>query len=221
MSFSDQETTRLREAFTSLARGAVARPDCPEPERQAARGELPAAEIQNLVDHTAGCPSCAEDWRLAHQLAPEAKPSVANPPTKQSQSGFSWWLAAAAAVLLVFVSVPLWRASTPVDSPEAIRAPGESAAIRSLIPDDDVLSRADCILRWSSGPYPMSGYNLLVSTESFDVLIRREGLEEPTYRVPPETLDQVPPGGKILWQVEAIGPTNRRLVSPTFVHHLE
>lgn len=223
MNFSDQEATRLREAFASLSQGAEGRPDCPEPERlwQAANGDLPAAEIQSLVDHTAGCASCAEDWRMAHELAPKAEPTVAAFPTKRPQPRPTWWLAAAAALLLALVSAPLWRASTPVDSPETVRTPGDSVAILSLIPDDGVLSRDDCVLRWSSGPAPVVAYKLLVSTESFEVLTRQEGLEEPTYRVPSEVLRQVPAGGKILWQVEAVGPADRRFLSPTFIHRLE
>lgn len=212
----------MREAFASPARMAQARPDCPEPEGlwRGATGELRVTEIRDLIDHIAGCPSCAEDWRLAHEMSPRRETPVTGFPARRSQPRFTWWLAAAA-VLLVFVSTPLWWDTVPVDSTDAVRAPGGSAAIQSLLAADVVLPRSNCILRWSAGPAPVGVYNLLVSTESFDVLVREEGLEAPTYRVPPNALERVPPGGKILWQIEVIGTADDRLVSPTFVQRLE
>ncbi len=113
MSFSEGAITRLRDAFASLAPTAEARADCPEPERvwRAAAGEVPSAEIRALVDHTAGCPSCAEEWRLARELVPNVQGSVANFPVERRAPRSGWWLAAAAAGLLVVAGVPLWRAS--------------------------------------------------------------------------------------------------------------
>lgn len=222
MSFSDQETARLRKAFASLARTAVAEPDCPEPERiwRAAAGELPA-EVQDLVGHIAGCPTCAEEWRLARELIPDAQPSVASLPASLPRYRSRRWLAAAAALVFTLVGVQLWRASIPTKPPDTVRAAGDPVPVESLLGEDVVLSRSDCSLRWTSGGDWVLTYDLLVATESFDVLVRAEGLAETAYRVPREALDQVPPGGKILWQVEAIGPSGHEVVSPTFVHRLE
>jgi len=224
MSFSDEEIGRLREAFASLARTAATTTNCPAPETlwRAAAGELPA-EVRDLVDHTVGCPSCAEEWRLARELISNAPSSVADLPVDLSQSRSGWWLAAAAAAVVVVVGVPLWRATVPGGPPDAetLRAPGDFLTVESLVAEDVVLSRTSCDLRWTAGAEPGLTYDLLVATESLDVLIREEGLEEAAYRVPAEVLDGVPPGGKLLWQVEAIGLSGSRVTSRTFVHRLQ
>ena len=85
MSFSDQEISRLREAFASQAHEATERADCPEPERlwQATHGELPTAEIQDLVDHTAQLP----ELRRGLAVGPTSWRSRGNPPSGNSQLG--------------------------------------------------------------------------------------------------------------------------------------
>jgi len=221
MTSLENEIARHRRAFASLARRAVVGSDCPAPERlwEAVGGLLPAEEIRELVDHTASCASCAEDWRLAHELAPEAGDTVASFPATSTRHYYRWGLAAAA-VLVALIAVPLSRDRIPVDSQETVRAPAGPGVIRSQIEPGAVLSRDDCVLSWSSESEPMGGYDLLVATGELEVLIRETGLAESSYRVPAEVVSLVPGGGTILWRVEATLAAGRRVGSPTFVHQL-
>jgi len=64
------ELAILRRAF---AHGPASppRPEiCPSPGTlwSAFHGELSPAELRQIVDHTAVCPACDEDWRLALQM---------------------------------------------------------------------------------------------------------------------------------------------------------
>jgi hypothetical protein len=64
------EADTLRRALAALGDAARAREDCPDPARiwQAVQGESTLGETRSLVDHTTGCPACAQAWRLALDL---------------------------------------------------------------------------------------------------------------------------------------------------------
>ncbi len=211
----------LREAFAALAERARPRPDCPEPERlwDAAAGQLPATQARQLVDHTASCPSCAEAWRLARELgrhAREGRPAVGS---ALSRGGWRWAAAAAAAVVLALVGVQLWW-TRPVGGPPAEYRDPDIETIRSLLTDGAFLPREEFRLRWEAPP-DAARFDVLVMTEELEVISRTRGLETPEYRVPDAQLEALPPGTRVLWQVEAVLEDGGSAVSPTFVNRLE
>jgi putative zinc finger protein len=68
-----REIASMRRAFRRSA--APPKPEsCPAPATiwAALHGELSLSEVRRIVDHTADCAACAEDWRLALALEDEA-----------------------------------------------------------------------------------------------------------------------------------------------------
>jgi Putative zinc-finger len=102
----NDEPERLAALFRSLGANAGVREDCPPAERiWAAIGrELSAGERAAIVDHLAVCPTCAEAWRLAMALGQER----VSAPSRRLAARPTWWLAAAAALILA-TGVVLWR----------------------------------------------------------------------------------------------------------------
>lgn len=210
----------LKDAFAALSEGAVPRDDCPPPERlwDTLQGELSDDERRDVVDHLASCPTCAEAWRLARELVPDASQPLA-------RRGYTrFWqhpvLAAAAAGGLLLVGIGIYRASISGSEPEPGFRTGAQDEIRSLLPEAEPLSRDNCVLRWTSGP-DGTRYDLQVTTEDLKTVITARSLEAPEFRIPEENLMDVEAGGKLLWQVRAILPDGERLDSRTFVSVLQ
>ena len=65
MTSESEEESRLREAFAASTGTAAAGCVAPETIVDALRGTLPPERVRAVVEHTAACPACAEDWRLA------------------------------------------------------------------------------------------------------------------------------------------------------------
>lgn len=217
--FSDDE---LRRAFAARSEGATPRPDCPAPERlwEAARGEGDGEERRALVDHIAGCASCAEDWRLALELqddtAAELSPAAG---AGKSFATLRGWGFALAALLVLAVGLQLLRSTDPdpipVDPP--LRSSG-TVEVRSLL--EAPLSRAAPRLRWTPGAEG-SRYHLLVMDDAFEVLYQRRDLEAAEAVLPAAVIERLEPGAELLWQVEVEGPDGDRVRSPTFTTVLE
>jgi hypothetical protein len=113
---NDDERDRLATLFRSGSEHSTVRDDCPGAERiwDALRMELPPVERAEIVDHLAGCPTCAEAWRLAMELG-SAKGAVTAPKAP------SWSLAvlAAAAVLVLAAGAAiLWRQAPVAVGPD-------------------------------------------------------------------------------------------------------
>lgn len=216
----------LRERFLSRA-GEAPGGRCPAVERiwAAAGDELPHGEFRDLVEHAASCPACAAAWRLARDLATEDRPAEAPAPIPEARTEPVWrWrrfapvAAAAAAIALVAVLVAYrapWRPA-PVSPYRTQKA----ATIRSLIPDDAVLSRRDCALRWSPGPAGAT-YNVRVTDADLAPLASAVRLDREQFAVPEAALARVASGQRILWQVVAVLPGGREVVSPTFAVRIE
>jgi hypothetical protein len=208
------DVERLRAALASLAD----QPDWPEvSEEEAARmfealhGNLSSEERREVIEELVRNPRAAQAWRLANELPVTAPPSVA-------RRWIVWACAAAAAVTLVIVgvtgrSLQWWDVQTP-----GYRSL-EPRTIASLVPADAPLPRARPVLRWT--PVDGARYRLRVLTADLDLLEERENLAVPEYQLSPEVLRRVPPGGRIVWQVEAKVPDTAPLVSPTFSIRLE
>jgi putative zinc finger protein len=215
----DQELASLRAAFTAPAAAAPDPESCPAPEKiwEAVRGELPPAELRQVVEHTASCAACAEDWRLAAELGRQSAAATVTAPGKVLQGRFGRWrpLAAAAALaagLLLVVGV--YRTGILGPGQPTYREAG-SEAIRSLVPEDQALPRQGAVLRWSPVPGAES-YDVRISTEDLRLVLTAQSLKAASYPVPESALAGLPPGSKLLWQVDAVLPDGTRRTSETF-----
>lgn len=222
-----EEDTALRQAFAAGA-GAPATEGCPDPDRiyAAVRGRLPADETRDLVDHVAVCPECAEAWRLAVAFEEEAASGgeSAAPGKRGSHPARPAWWATAAAVLVAVVAAGVWWSTGPGAGEAPVYRAGGEEEIRSLVLEDDPLPREDAVLRWTAVPEGGSEettYDILVSTEDLDPVAEASELQEPRYRIAPDTLEGVPSGADLLWRVEARLPGGRRVASPTFVVRIQ
>jgi hypothetical protein len=222
----ERGTSGLRDAWANSSGEAAPRPDCPEPAAlwEAARGQAVPGEAHLLVRHTAECPACAEAWRLAVEVGrgmaettglTAAGASVAPP----RRPGTLAWIGVAAAVTAIAVGgAALVQRGRAVDRP--LFRDSERRALRSLVPEPVPLPRTRCVLRWAGGPAG-ARYNVEVATERLEVLDRARDLDRPEYLVPAKALAALPPGARLLWQVELRAPDGSRLTSATFVNRLD
>jgi hypothetical protein len=204
----------LRRAFAALPAVPPDPAACPPSERllAAVAGELPPAELRDLVEHVAACPACAEDWRLAAALekpageAPEAAYSpverIELPPIRHAKA---WWTAAAAAVVLLAVGLLPWLHDNRLhDERSALR--GGQAKPAFQVPD--VLPRESCVLRWTA--VAGATYDVEVYTLHDDILDRVTGLTETRYQVPPARLAKIPAATVLYCQLTVHRPGGGR-----------
>jgi Putative zinc-finger len=225
MSADEDGTGRLRDAWAMASADAAPRPDCPEPAVlwDAARGEAPPGEARRLVQHTAECAACAEAWRLAVEVgrgmveAPGVEP-VAAARTRRPAGPLAWIAMAAAAVAIAVGGAALVGRGREAERP--LFRDSERLALRALVPESVPLPRTRCVLRWAGGPAG-TRYNVEVATERLEVLDRARDLDRPEYLVPAKALAALPPGARLLWQVELRAPDGSRLTSATFVNRLD
>jgi putative zinc finger protein len=219
MSQDDQELARLRAAFAAPAAATPDPESCPSPETiwAAVRGELPPRELRDVVEHTAACAACAEDWRLAAELERQSTAAAAPAPGKVIQGRFRQWrpLAAAAALAAgLLIAVGVYRTGE-LGPREPTYREAESDGIRSLLPAGQALPRQGAVLRWSPVPGAES-YDVRISTEDLRLVLTAQDRKVAEYPIPESALAGLPPGSKLLWQVDAVFPDSSRRSSPTF-----
>jgi hypothetical protein len=235
-SHHDDELTRWRRAFAAQTAPPANPQDCPSPEQiwAAVHGELPPARALALISHTATCPTCAEDWRLAavlHEhvagssgapvnggtseearvLAPERREWV---PTRYLRPSPGRPVAAAhplpswsyrlAAAALAAVLLIAMGIELGRQQRLGHIARGDSAAEKLLVADGQILKRESCLLTWS-GPENGS-YSVQVETMSGRTLAEARELRARSYVVPQSALTSVPSGARLEWQVSATLP---------------
>jgi putative zinc finger protein len=217
------ELEDMRQAFAAAAGPPPAPERCPAPETiwAAAQGELPPAEAREVVDHTAGCPACAEDWRLALALV-EGAPAVERAPAPVSpvltfppRRRFYAPIAALAAAACLLIAVGVQQR---MHGPQPTYREEDRENLRSLVADVS-LPRDHFRLCWT--PKKDATYDLLVSTEQLRQVTRKRGLTSHCYTVSPAALAGLPPGARLVWQVDATWPDGRSLSSDTFMATLE
>lgn len=216
MKKEEGELAKLRRAFAAPALSGPEPATHPSPEKiwEAARGELRGIEAQEVIEHTAVCAACAEDWRLAVALQ---KPESATNNVVDATERFSaarrlrnWTLAAAAALAIGVVGVQ-WMQQQP------IYRDGDQVTIQSLVEEGQSLPREQFLLRWSSLETQGATYDVEVSTEDLRVIASADDLAQPQFQVPAEALAGLPPGARLLWKVDADLPDGGSVSSPTFV----
>lgn len=220
-----QELTRLRAAFTAPAGPAPDPAGCPSPETvwSAVRGELPPQEMRQVVEHTASCAACAEDWRLAAELnRQEAEQAAVHTPGKVIVGRFGAWRSWGAAVAVaagLLLAVGLFRSGQLGPRTPTYREAGH-AGISSLLEEGETLPRQDAVLRWSPVPGAVS-YDVQVSTEDLRTVASAQGQTGTAFRIPVNALAGLPSGARLLWQVEAVRADGTREPSATFVTALK
>ena len=229
MSQDDPQQARLRAAFAA----ADAPPDprsCPSAETiwSAVRGELPPAQLREVVDHTARCSACAEDWRLAAELNRQQAAEEEDADGVPRRLGnvvhgrFGRWrpLAAAAALAAgLLISIGVYHRGSFHPQEPAYRE-ASHAGIRSLVPAGAALPRKAAVLRWS----PLegaTGYDVQVSTDDLKSVAAAKGLSAAQYRISEGALASLPHGTKLLWRVDALRADGSHQASPTFTTPLE
>ncbi len=172
-------------------------------------GELPAGALRAAIDHLAGCPTCAEEWRLA--VAFESPPAVdgetyAAPEPERRRRGrrhLAAWLAASgmAATLIAGAGI-LVRAPVPVlrGGPAPAAAPTPPILLET---GGQPVNRDTCFLHWTGAQG--ASYDVVVRTPSGRVVAHAEGLTVKFYQVPDAKLADLPAGSVLTWQVKATG----------------
>ncbi len=205
---------------------------------RAVSGESTPEERREVVARVAADPAWASAWRLAHELhlaaadatarrerepSPEARarrdperPRSRAPRFHRAWSRPAWGALATAALVLLGLGVFLRQGT---DNPPVIRG-GDTVSIVSQVPEDAPLPRERCVLRWSGGP-PGTRYSLQLSSEDLSVVHREDSLTLGEYAVPARVLSALPPGTKLLWQVEARLPDGEVRRSATFVNRVQ
>jgi hypothetical protein len=198
-----------------LTRRADSRDACPSPEAlgAAAGGRLPEREA--VAEHLTRCQDCAEELRLGAPPGSWARDAAARLRPPSRWKAWPAWAAAAAVLLAVPFVMRMGREPGPV----TLRAQPD-VEIRSLLPDGSPVSRERCLLRWS-GLGPGARYSISVLGKDLSPLAGADGLERPAYQVPAEALKALPPGGEIVWSVQARRTDGLRVASPTFITRIE
>ncbi|HTQ79905.1 MAG TPA: zf-HC2 domain-containing protein [Thermoanaerobaculia bacterium] len=215
------DTEALRRAFTTPG-GTAPRPeDCPSPETiwEAVHGELSPRALRDVVEHTATCAACAEEWRLAVEIQKEAEPragaapssplAAARMPERSERSPRSSHsprvprsarravlaLAPIAAILLLVVGLP------GVFSPSAPVYRGETRVV-PLLAAGKSLPRGHCQIAWS-GPKGAT-YNLELRDANGSAFFSVYGLKETHYLVPEPRLSAIASGAPIEGRITAL-----------------
>jgi hypothetical protein len=222
MMMDDQELASLRQAFATHSQQTPEPAACPAPEKiwDAVQGLLPPGEVREIVQHTALCAACAEDWRLARTMQEQEAATAAAPaplrfaPRQHRLRTFG--LAAAAALALAVVGVQ-WL-ERPGGPTTAEYREGQQATIQSRVAEGRALPRERFVLEWTAPAAAKTAtYGVEVSTEDLRVVASAEGLRTPRYQVPASALQDLPAGARLLWKVEAELPEGGHVSSPTFV----
>lgn len=219
-----QNFARLRAAFQAPAGPAPAPETCPAPETiwAGVRGELQPQQMREVLDHTASCASCAEDWRLAAEIEREASRAATAAPGKVIAGRFGQWrpLAAAAALAAgLLIAVGVYHAGD-FGPQEPTYRNVEQTEVRSLLPEGQALPRQGAVLRWTPVPGATS-YDVQVSTEDLQAVATAQGQTATEYRIPESGLANLAPGTRLMWQVDAVFPDGTRRGSPTFTTPLK
>ena len=201
---------QLEQIWDAMADHAAIRPDCPAAPRlwELANGELPPSESGAVLDHVAGCPSCAADLRLARRLGARPAPR----PTRS----WGWTVAGTvllAAGLVLLVGLP---APAPPDASDGAVYRGATAESLTPLVDPAVpLTAGHAELTWNPGP-PGTVYEVLIFDRELRLVQRAVELDEPRFVISADAIAQLPDDGQLHWQVFARLPDGTSVLSPTW-----
>jgi hypothetical protein len=194
---------------------------CPPAERlwSAARGELSGPELEALTSHLRTCAACGEALAVSAELATEAQPPMKATPLRRIRrvAAVAGGITALAAGLVVFL-VQRAPGASGRRAAEVEVSRGEAAAgaaIRSLSSEEQPASGAR--LQWTPVDRALR-YRIQLSTEDLHPVYDRT-VETTALTLPLALGDlarQRTGGAVLLWQVEALLPEGRTVLSPTF-----
>lgn len=212
------DAERLRRAFQALADGGgepSGEPVDDDAIWRAVTGEASLDERRAVLEEVARNPAAAESWRLALELEREIGEAGERPSTPVVPVGRRLWqsLSAVAATVALAAGVSMWLEPDPEVTP-VYRDPA-AATITSLTPETEPQPRHDVVLRWSDVGAG-TRYTVRVLTEGLEPLLTLEELTLPEARLPADRMVELPPGTRLLWQVEARTPDGREIPSATF-----
>ena len=212
------ELERLRVAFCSVAEEGRPDNNALDADRiwQAVRGELPPAEVEEMVDLASRSPDSAAAWRLATELSRELDETRDVAVVRIDRRRPMRWAIglAAAAVVMIGVGLPIFRSLTPEPTP-ALRAAAQFE-IASELPADQALPRDAFELRWTPAGEG-SLYDIVLTDSELAVLDRASFLEKPSYVAPAAALSSLLEGAEVWWKIDATRPDGSRVSSLTFV----
>lgn len=202
---------RLRSSFAALDEN-LRTEGCPDPATiwDAVHARLNPSRIRQVIEHTALCPSCASDWRVAMRS-----------PTAEAAGSSRGWprFAAVAAILLAAIVFGVSRFGDPAPGIPVYRTSTDST-IRSLLPPDESISRGKALLRWNAiGEGAL--YDVEVGTLDLTPLATAREIEETEFLIPAPALDSLADGESIVWRIEATLPDGRHVSSEAFITRLE
>ena len=212
------ELERLRRAFSTVAETPGPDDHAPDPDRiwQAARGDLPTTEIEEMADQASRSAETAAAWRLAAELSREfdsqGDQSVV-PINRRRPVRWAFGLAAAA-IVVIGLAFPLYHSFSPDPIP-TFRAIDEFEIVSELT-TGAALDRDAFELRWTSTGEE-SLYEIVITDSGLAVLDRASFLEEPSYLVSSAMLAGLENGEEVWWKIDATRPDGTRVSSPTFV----
>jgi hypothetical protein len=216
--FSDE---RLREALTEVAEAVREGRDCPDAERiwLSARRELGPSENESILLHVARCAACSLAWRVAQDLGDRAAGVGLEPAPRGGASRLRYGLAAAALVVAA-VGLGIVFRPGPADEPETVYRTQEGTWLRSTLEEGVPLPREELVLHWTPGPEGTI-YDVLVTSETLEPLAGAASLEAAEFRVDAESLEGLPAGSRVLWQVTARLPDGRTVESEAYAAEVE
>jgi hypothetical protein len=209
-----KDVARLRQAFTAIEGDGASDPVDAERIFDALHGDLSPEERHAVIEQLVTNPAAAAAWRLAREMGPHsALAGAADPAAEEPRRCPGWrsFFVAAAAVLAIGIG---WQLMQPRGAGVPTYRSVESRAITSALEPGDELSRAQPVLRWIG--IDAARYRVRVLTADLQVLDESPETSAPEYTLDQETLARIPPGARILWQVEAHIPGEVVITSPTF-----
>lgn len=218
MKLNESTVEKLRSSFAARDETRTAGGECPDTEKiwDAVGGTLGPEETRQLVDHFVACPSCATDWRMAMPAGTAAGAKVVAFRPRRRIAQWAGLAAAAAVAAFAFIAVYQWITPDPYEP--VYRA--TDAIIRTLVAEDVALPRKQAVLRWTPAGED-ARYSVEVGKTDLTPLASAHDLKETEFVIPPEALGGLDAGTTIVWQVEALLPDGRRIVSEAFVNRVE
>lgn len=142
-------------------------------------------------------------------------------PFRRPLRGIPRPLLALAALLAVALAVQVYRTLDVATPPPIVRGE-EDAALRSQIPEGETMPRGAFELTWEAAePWQDATFSVYLTTADLRAVYEARGLDAARVAIPAETFDDVPPGAKLLWRIEAVRPDGASQRSKTFVVVLE
>jgi hypothetical protein len=218
VSSSESIVTRLRGCFAARDETRTAPGECPDAQTiwDAAHGVLDSEETERLVDHFVVCPSCAADWRIA--MSPDSQAATEEVELRARRTIVNRAAIATAAAILLVAVVAVYRWVAPLPSEPVYRA--TDSVIQPLTAVDATLPRDAAVLRWTSAGDDAL-YSVQVGKTDLTPLASAHDLKETEFAIPPEALEGLESGEVVVWQVEALLPDGRTVVSEAFVNRVE